>query len=128
MPFTTPLKMQAIRGKNKYKLTECLIYRSSGKVKIFMIPADFITDFATIPKAFRWLIDDNDSVIRDAAVLHDFLYSKRSRVHQNVSRLQADKLLIEAMKSLGASWFKRALVFLVVRACGWAYFKKGGDE
>ena len=127
MPFKTPLILKAERRKNEYSLVHGLVY-TANDMKIFVVPAGFKTDFATIPKCFRWFIDDNGAGIRDAAVLHDFLYSTRSRLHQNVSRRKADKYLIEAMKALGAPWYKRHIVYLAVRAAGWAYFKKEGNE
>jgi hypothetical protein len=127
MPFTTSLALKSLRGKNEYQLTECLVFvsdRKSNKPKVFMVPSGFVTDFATIPRIFKSIIDDNDKHIRDAAVLHDFLYSTQSRAHQNISRKEADKVLIDAMKSLGAPWWKRALIYSAVRVGGGSYFKK----
>ena len=86
----------------------------------FTIPKGFITDFASVPKAF-WSILPPMGKYGLAALLHDYLY--RTGL---VSRKEADKLFLKMMKKLGVSRWKRIVMYLAVRVFGGkAYVKKG---
>lgn len=121
--FITPLALIGLRGKNRYRLTNPLVYITIND-QMFVVPRLFITDFATIPRIFLSIIDDDEARIRDAAVLHDFLYSAHSSPDQLVTRLRADQLLIESMLTLGAPWWMRVMVYAAVRVAGRRYYKK----
>ena len=76
---------------------------------------------------FDLVYNDNDGgYIRDAAVLHDYLYSVKSDdVYPDITREIADRLIIEGMKDLGASWVKQQAVYWALRSAGWAAYKTG---
>jgi hypothetical protein len=87
-----------------------------------VVPRGFITDLASIPRLLRWLFDVN-GVSRQAAVLHDYLYST-----QPLSRADADALFLEALKSLGASKWECFGLYYGVRIGGWwAWHKHQSD-
>ena len=111
MPFLTKLQIESVRGKNSYKLLSPLVYQFGSS--IFAAKKGFVTDFASIPRLLRFLIDDDDADIREAAVIHDWLYSTKE-----VSRKFADCVLMTAMKDIGASYIKRKVVYLAVRFFG----------
>lgn len=117
MPFVTELEADFIRGTRELTLTAPLTYKTE-KGELITAPAGFKTDLASIPRIlWSWLSPD-DPQIRDAAVIHDYLYTVRDKG----TRKEADELLVEMMKSLSASWFTRELVWTAVRVGGSAYW------
>ena len=53
-----------------------LLYRLPGSKDIIKVPVGFKTDFASVPRAMRWLITGQDDT-RKPAVVHDYLYRRR---------------------------------------------------
>jgi hypothetical protein len=115
MPFLNNLSILAIRGTNYYTLLSPLVYEHNGKV--YTAPAGFKTDFASIPKLLHGIIDESEADIRDAAVIHDFLYTEKS-----IPRKEADKVLYIAMRELGASMIKAGIVYNFVRLFGGSHY------
>jgi hypothetical protein len=113
--FKTELEGDFIRGTNLFQLEKPLIYDA--------ITADtgFKTNFASIPKIFLWYIDITDPVIRDIAVIHDLLYVTKG-LDGIYTRYQADKILREGMRELGADKHKAYLAYLGVRIAGWVHW------
>lgn len=118
MPFLNNLAIEALKKSNFYKLTKTFSYQDKVYGKI-TVPRGFKTDFASVPKLFHGVIDDDASYIREAAVIHDYLYSSGE-----LPRVECDKVLERAMKELGAKWYQRKLVYYAVRVFGGLYFKK----
>lgn len=83
------------------------------------VPADFKTDFASIPRIF-WTILPPDGEYTQAAVLHDYLYRTHLR-----SREEADKIFLEAMIVLEVPEWKRNVMFWAVRTFGEGPYQKG---
>ncbi len=86
------------------------------------VPAGFLTDFASIPKAFRGLIDRMGKH-SGAAIIHDYLY-----VTQDRSRKESDRIFLEAMKVLKVSWVTRNIMYRAVRVGGGAYWGEKEQE
>jgi len=110
------LRKYPVDGK-WFKLIQPFTYYSkSGKV--FIIPKGIDTDFASIPRSFRFLISrvGNHGM---AAVLHDWLCE-----YKIVSRKEADRLFLEAMGVSEVNWFKRNIMYFGVKAYSIATFKK----
>ena len=84
---------------------------SSGNSII--VPRGFITDFASVPRAF-WIVLPPDGKYTAAAVVHDFLYHIQDR-----SRKECDLIFLEAMEVLEVSWIKRKSMYRAVRLFGW---------
>lgn len=74
----------------------------------FRVPIGVNTDFASIPKGMRWLIPRVGRHGK-AAVLHDWLCEFKV-----IPRKQADKIFLEAMKSLGVNIVKRRAMYTAV--------------
>lgn len=126
MPFETDLKVLSIRRTNKRKLTGILVYFSERLETRILIPINFETDFATIPKIIRFFIDNDSGVIRDAAVIHDYLYSTQSiNFYPLIDKDDADLILMDGMKDLGASFITRYTVYYAVRLFGCLFYRKG---
>jgi len=116
MPFKTLLKIESIRGTDNRKLITPLVWMHPVSFQVIVVPIGFITNYASIPKIVRGFVDNDSGHIRDAAVIHDYLYSC-----PDASRRDADDILRLAMRDLGASWLKRNVVWLSVRALGWMF-------
>lgn len=117
MPFLNSLVVESVRSTGDRKLVSSLIWQNPVNDSYVAVPIGFVTNYASIPKFVRAIVDNDEGSIRDAAVLHDYLYSQDS-----VSRFDADYVLRIAMKELGAEWWKRWMVWAAVRLFGW-YFR-----
>jgi hypothetical protein len=93
------------------------------------IPADFRSDFASIPQMFQWLIPKLGKWNK-AAVVHDWFYkyprleNERGEFITNLTRKQVDDLFYQIMKGSGVSWWKRHAIYRAVRVGGWRQWGK----
>ena len=112
-------------GKDYFQVTQSFRYYLSEKQKDVWgyVPAGFLTDGATVPRPFWWLIAPF-GVHGQAAVLHDILCETgtmfRNELPYEISRKEADQIFLEAMRATRVSWWKRALMYGAVRL--WATF------
>ena len=79
---------------------------------VITVPKGFVTDFASIPKAFRWLLGPTGRY-SGASVLHDYLYW-----YQQCRRVEADRLYHRAMVESGVSLGMSDAMFLVLHFAG----------
>jgi len=86
------------------------------------IPTGFLSDGLSIPSPFRPLVGPATGRAFVAGLLHDFLYSRSSTAHYNMTRKDADDLFLEVMRNLGIG-FRRNLIYRAVRLFGWRSFK-----
>lgn len=123
MPFKTPMVCQKLTGR-RFQLTTPLVYVTHDDTTL-VVPAGFVTDLASIPRAFYIStppIGDYDL----PAVLHDWLYSE-----QFTSREAADAIFKDAMQDCGVGWYTRTKMFWAVRLFGraiWASYAADTDE
>ena len=77
-----------------------------------IVPAGFVTDFASVPRAplTYWLFG---GVGDEAAVVHDFLYEKGM-----MPRELADEVYGEALTACGVAAWRRAAMVAAVRVFG----------
>ncbi len=110
-------------GKDYYKVTRSFrYYLSEDRPNTWAyVPAGFLTDGATVPRPFWWLVPPFGEH-GQAAVLHDILCETatmfENEIPYSVSRKEADKIFREALKASGVGWFKRNLMYAAVRV--WA--------
>ncbi len=116
MPFTT-LYVEQIDRRN-WKLIEDLTYEEEGHDDL-TVPADTVTDFASVPRPFWWLVPRSGRHTR-AAVLHDWLCERR-----DVSRWEADETFRRALHDVRVPFLLRWLIWAGVRA-GSALQRRGG--
>lgn len=112
MPFShsfSPLDVEQVDAF-QWRLTRPLEY--AGAREGFTVPADFVTDFASVP-SFLWSIFPPSGRHTRAAVLHDWLY-----VSGATSRADADGLFRRAMKELGVAGWRRWAMWAAVRLFG----------
>ena len=105
---------------NQWMTHGLLVYLSDVAGRTITIDSGFETDLASIPRSFHWLIPVNGKH-RLAAIVHDWLYAKAPAW---CTRKVADQVLLEAMKALGESWWRRTAMYTAVRAGGWLYWRK----
>jgi hypothetical protein len=103
------------------------------KVEI-IIPADFVTDFASVPRLpFAYLL--YGGIGNRAGVVHDALYSAWKRIQvftliegvkvdYEVTRSWADEVLRSALQECGVGFFARNMMYSAVRLAGWKFYKK----
>lgn len=86
------------------------------------IPAGFVTDWASIPRFYRWRFSPTGKHSR-AALAHDFLYREAI-----VPRAVCDQVFLDAMEALGVGWWSRHVMHKAVRLGGWASYGKGDPD
>ena len=109
MPFITDLTVTE-RSAGKWELTNDLVYQ--GKIETFTIPAGFVTDFASVPRLFTWLVPSTGEYTK-CAVLHDWLLETKA-----VSRCDADGIFRRTMREMGVAILRRRVMWAAVRVAG----------
>jgi hypothetical protein len=105
---TTPPAVVRL-ADNVFTLVLPLRYDIDGTNESIVVPAGFVTDLASIPKALHWWEGKVDRSMA-AAIVHDYLYWD-----QRCTKDEADAVLYLAMKEGGVWWFKRRAVYAGVR-------------
>ncbi|KAA8884107.1 DUF1353 domain-containing protein [Nocardia colli] len=90
-----------------WRVVEPLVYQ--GDSQEFVIPAGFRTDFASVPRAFVWLVPRYGAYTR-AAILHDYLRSS-----QAVGIADADGIFRRCLRELGVTVPRRWMMWAAVR-------------
>lgn len=87
----------------------------------YRVPANFITDLASIPRLLWVWFPPHDSRVVAPSILHDYFYSGETKV----SRKFADDVFYNHMLVEGFPRYKAWLFWSGVRIFGWWSFKKG---
>ena len=146
--FTTPLIVEKLNGGRYWRVVQEFTYRigADGSPEHIDIPADFVTDFGSIPRPF-WNMLSPTGKPGKAYVIHDGLYQGKgiqweyslqppgemappiiiSRVRQP-TRKEADDILFEAMGVLGVNGVTKRIVYWGVRVGGWAAWDQNRKE
>lgn len=132
--FPLPLVLRALAAEEVrnaesdralYQLREEFRYVSDTFGEI-VVPAGFVTDFASIPRAALWYVDDDDPCILFGSVIHDYLYTRHGDLGLGTrvifTREQADQVLREAMLVCGARKAQAAVVYAAVRLGGGSHW------
>ena len=103
-----------------WEVLEDYTYRTSKG--LVTVPKGFKTDYASVPRIFRNIINSSGKHGR-AAVVHDWLYSSKCTL--DVTREEADQVFLEIMTEWGVSVIKRNLMYRMVRLFGASHFRRG---
>ena len=103
-----------------WEVLEDYYYETS--IGIIKVPKGFRTDYASVPKIFRNIINCSGKHGR-AAVIHDWLYSSKCAL--NITREKADKIFLEIMEEWEVGVIKRNFMYRMVRLFGASHFRKG---
>jgi hypothetical protein len=117
-------------GVQFYRLTKAFKYNSPS-VGTIVVPRNFLTDYASIPRLAQAVIDDDDPAILYPAIIHDWGYSMKGNMWMGskpaVTKKQVDGIFLEAMKLTGASYWKRTVVYQAVNWFGKSSWEGPGD-
>ncbi len=113
MPFHSDVLKVSSYGPTLWLLDAPVHYQ--GKHEQFEVPAEFCTDFASVPTICTWLIP-RYGVYTRAAVLHDYLCQEAHVGRFN--RADADGIFRRCLRELGVSFTRRWLMWAAVRAGG----------
>lgn len=94
-----------------WSLEEELVYQ--GRTERFVVPRGTLTDFASVPRVFAWLVPKY-GLFTAAAVLHDHLV-RVERPAGRISAVDADGLFRRAMRELGVPFLVRWFMWGAVR-------------
>ena len=119
--FPLPLIVRHIDGE-MWELVQPFEYITK-KGKTIHVPNGFVTDFASIPKAFWSFIGGPAGKYGPAAVCHDYLYFT-----QTTTRGYADATFLEAMDVLGVKFWRRWTMWLAVVSFGWIPWGKYRED
>jgi len=117
--FTTNFKGELI-GKNLWSNLEEFDYYVGhlGSDEIIIVPENFITDFASVPRLFWSIISPVDKHGK-AAVVHDRCY-----YYALYSRKRCDEIFREALEVLEVEPWKVWCMYKSVRIGGWYAWNK----
>lgn len=113
--FTTPLVVKHLDGV-RWKVVHSFVYHvgTEDSEEKIIVPGEFITDFASIPRIFWTLIGHPTGKYGKAAVIHDYCYYERI-----YSRKKSDLIFEEGMAVLKVPFWKRKTMYFAVRSFGW---------
>lgn len=121
MSFVGNIVVSPADGK-RWHLREELRYQ--GNKDLFVVPVGFVTDFASVPRVFTWLLPRYGRWT-PAAILHDYLWALARQ--GKFRKIDADGLFNRALRELGVPFLRRWIMWTAVR---WAagpttWFQKG---
>jgi hypothetical protein len=124
------IQLQLEQDGAEFRVLRPFGYRDPRYTEPFVVPADmkrFTTDLASIPALFVWLVPGLGTHL-PAVVLHDGLVrppsSPPTHTGPDVDREEADRILRDAMASLGTPRIRRWLMWTgVMLATAWSTLK-----
>jgi hypothetical protein len=118
--FITALQVEKVT-EDDWILLQPLRYYSESLGKEVVVPAGFVTDFASVPRwpFIYWFTGGKADA---PSVLHDWFYRTNT---EDITRAGADALLAEAMAARGYWKARIWMMWLGVRIGGyWSYDKR----
>jgi len=109
-----------------FEVVEPCLVRVVGPTLTIIIPAGYVTNFASIPRFF-WLLIAPHGLIANGAVVHDFMYESRAfedYLDSRSARLLADTIFLANMKQSGVRAFHAYFFYLAIRAFGRSWWMK----
>ncbi len=120
--FLTPLVVEVMPSGKRFKLYNDFIYLWKRKYIEIHIKRGFETDFASIPRIFRWLISKLGRYNKPA-VVHDAIYQNVVPGHV-FTRAEADLCFRDGMEDFKVAKWKRRLMYWAVRIGGFMAWRK----
>lgn len=111
MPFLPGSLTVSRVDSDRWELVDPLVYQ--GRRDRFVVPAGFVTDFATVPGLVRWFVPRFGAYTL-AAILHDWLITEGIRSGVVTSR-DADGIFRRVMREAGVPVLRRWLMWAGVR-------------
>ena len=115
--------VRAFGDNQDWILLEEMIYSFGNTKKKVLVPAGFVTDFASIPPALAAIGLSAQGQYSRAAIVHDYLYWT-----QVCTRDQADRILVIAMKESDVGVVDEATIYQGVHVFGQSAWDANGRE
>lgn len=118
--------MKSIPGHFRMELLTDFVW--VGQSVEIRVPARYCFDGASIPRIFWRVIGHPWGEYREAACVHDWLYSDGHIAHPEIERKQADQIFRRIMLEVGISRRKAAIMYRAVRIGGgraWKAYRRG---
>lgn len=106
--FDGPLSVTQI-GANRWRVN--IPFTFYGRLGGHTVPDGYVSDFASVPRPFRWLFPKS-GLYNQAAVLHDYFYTN---LYTKYTKAYADQCFFEAMAALNVPKWRRLLMYWAVR-------------
>lgn len=106
------LELRSVDGRD-FSLLRDLGYQHEDHREPFVVPRGFVTDFASVPHLFTWLVPKSGDFL-PAAVLHDALVRPGRHTGPAVDRHEADRIFRIAMIGLGTGRVRAWLMWAAV--------------
>ncbi|ANS78625.1 hypothetical protein SGUI_1229 [Serinicoccus hydrothermalis] len=106
------LELRSVDGRD-FTLLRAVGYTTPEYADALVVPAGFVTDFASVPDLFTWLVPKSGDFL-PAAVLHDALVRPGSHEGPPVRRHEADRIFRTAMIALGTGRVRAWLMWAAV--------------
>ena len=113
--FLTKLEVEKVKeaggmfGRATWLLLEPLVFQSDVLATTLIVPAGFVTDFASVPRIGP-LYDLAGDTGHASATVHDWLCRSKT-----IPRNRADKVFLEALKVEGVPSWRRNMMYYGVR-------------
>lgn len=119
---TFPLQLKLVHlAENRWQLDEPFVYVTRAG-RVITVPAGFETDGGSIPRPLWWLYPPFGGRCDEAYVIHDYAYAEAERLE--LSRAEADALMLEAMEVLGFRASGRWILYQTLRLFGGLAWRK----
>lgn len=118
--YTEILTPGCIKPMVDYQYKTCHDIKFIVNKKRFLIPKNFETDLASIPKIIWPIVSPAHSSLMRPAIIHDWFYRKNCKF----SRFQTDLIFYYMLKNDGISEFSATTMYAAVRIFGWNYYNE----
>jgi Protein of unknown function (DUF1353) len=118
-----PPALKPFADNMQWVLLEDINYHIGDSSLVITVPKGFVTDFASIPRAFWSFGLSPNGRYSKAAIIHDYLYWT-----QGCSRKQSDNILMIAMKESQVPASTRSTIYDGVRVGGGGAWKSNAGE
>lgn len=110
-----------VPSKNEWKtwVLEREAIWEDGEGNRIVVPVGFMTDFASIPRAFRWWQTGSVGPQRVAAYFHDWLYSSQNEFNRKTADREFRKVMQFAGGKGVRKFVRRWLMWAALRVGGW---------
>jgi len=118
-----PVPTIPFKGNKEWIVAEDQTWRIGTTSTLIVVPAGFVTDYASIPQALWSFGLSPHGKYSQAAIVHDYLYWT-----QECTREQADNLMAIAMMEEGVNWRTIGAIYFGLRLGGGAAWKANAAE
>jgi len=128
--FTDRLEVTPLPGGKLWELLKAFEYHvgHEGSGEVVVVQAEFVTDFASIPRWAWPVIGHPVGEYGKAAVIHDWLYQYPCDglpiAEPERTKRRCDQIFLEGMRVLGVSWWKRSVMYFAVKVGGGGAWEK----